>query len=805
MKNDFHVFPVGHGRQMNGPINSTTTENRDELLRANRALKASEERFRALVETTSDFLWEVDAGGVYTYVSPKVIDLLGYGPAEVVGRTPFDFMPPDEAARVGELFAEEVRFRRSFRALENVNIRKDGTHVVIETSGVPILDDEGRLLSYRGIDRDISERKRMEEALRKSEAMYSMITQNMSDTLWLMDMNLKPIWISPSVERKRGYVLDQIQTMPLEKQLTPPSLRTVLEAVAVELAPERLGQKDLEISLSMELEFCRKDGSTYWSDVKFSVIRDRQGCPIGVLGVGRDIDERKRAEEALRQSEERFSKAFHISPAPTLINAFDDGRCVDVNDSFLRLLGYTREEMIGRTEAELRVWETRDDYNRAVRKLAGQGFILGAPLHLRTKDGKIRDVLVSAELITLNDRRFALSICYDVTEQRRLESQLRRSQKMEAVGTLSGGIAHDFNNILGAVMGYTEIALMEPETPPRLKRYLEQIHKAGERATYLVQQILTFSRQGEEKPQPMRVSPIIKEVLQLLRASFPSTIRIRQEIQAEHDTVLADPTQIHQIMMNLCTNAAHAMRESKGELTIRLASVDIRARDPLLIHHALAAGRYLNLTVGDTGVGIEPAIMERIFDPFFTTKEPGEGTGMGLAVVHGIVKSCCGAVTVKSDVGQGAEFNVYFPLLPEEPEGRLGAGVAEPVAGGKERLLFVDDEDVLVQVGREMLRGLGYEVVGCTGSLEALELFRSQPERFDLVITDMTMPNMTGVELFREIRKIRPSTPVILCSGFSEAMTREKAQALGVSEFIQKPIVYQQIAPAIRRVLDREG
>ena len=282
---------------------------------------------------------------------------------------------------------------------------------------------------------------------------------------------------------------------------------------------------------------------------------------------------------------------------------------------------------------------------------------------------------------------------------------------------------------------------------------------------------------------------------------MPSTIRIHQNIQTDPDTVLADPTHIHQLLMNLCTNAAHAMREGKGELKVTLSPVIINAGDVLACHD-LFPGMYLKLTVSDTGCGIDPVNMERIFDPFFTTKKPGEGTGMGLSVVHGIVKSYGGVITVESEVARGTNCHVYLPLLADTEAGP-NVQAAAGIPGGKESILFVDDEENLVLLGEVVLTGLGYEFVGKTDSLEALELFRSEPERFDLVITDMTMPNMTGVELAGEIMHIRPDIPVILCTGFSEAITPEKAKAKGLKEFIMKPVVKNQIAEAIRRALDK--
>jgi signal transduction histidine kinase/ActR/RegA family two-component response regulator len=437
-----------------------------------------------------------------------------------------------------------------------------------------------------------------------------------------------------------------------------------------------------------------------------------------------------------------------------------------------------------------------------VQKISERGLLREELIHLVTKTGEICDLLLSSEIITLNGKQFVLSIFHDITEQKKLEAQIRRADKIQAIGTLAGGIAHDFNNILSAIMGYTDMALSEHELNDDLRRYLEQVFKAGKRARDLVRQILTFSRQSDEIPHPMRVSPIIKEVLKLLRASLPSTINIHQNIQPEPDIVLADPTHIHQILINLCTNAAYAMREKKGDLKVDLAPVEIITGD-VLTSQDLFPGMYLKLTVSDTGCGIDPSVIDRIFDPFFTTKKPGEGTGMGLSVVHGILKSYGGTITVESEVGKGTDFHIYIPLLADRAS-KKDEQEAKDFPGGKESILFVDDEEVIVQIGKVMLTGLGYEFVGTTDSLEALKLFQARPERFDLVITDMTMPNMTGVELARELMCIRPNMPIILCTGFSEAITAESAKAIGLKDFILKPIIRSQIASAIRHALEHK-
>jgi len=388
-------------------------------------------------------------------------------------------------------------------------------------------------------------------------------------------------------------------------------------------------------------------------------------------------------------------------------------------------------------------------------------------------------------------------------ERLALEEQLHQTQKMEAIGALAGGIAHDFNNILTAISGYAELANLETPEGSKAKDNLRQSIKATHRARDLVQQILAFSRQSKQERKPLDIRPIIKEVLKLLRASLPSTIEIRQNMEGDLGVIEADPTQIHQVLMNLCTNAAQAMSDDGGVLEVSLTKFDMD-RGTLAFYPDLEPGPYLKLRVSDTGHGMPPEILQRIFDPYFTTKEPGKGTGLGLTVVHGIVKSHGGAIGVASEPGKGTSFDVYLPrvdivIRPVEVE-RL----EPPLLGGRERVLFVDDEKAIVEIGQKMLERLGYEVVGRTSSVEALELFRAKPESFDLVITDLTMPNMTGDKLAQELLNLRPDTPIILCTGFSERITEEKAKSLGIREFIMKPLVMKDLAKVMRRVLDRQ-
>jgi C4-dicarboxylate-specific signal transduction histidine kinase len=384
-------------------------------------------------------------------------------------------------------------------------------------------------------------------------------------------------------------------------------------------------------------------------------------------------------------------------------------------------------------------------------------------------------------------------------EKTKLQSQLQQVQKMESMGTLAGGIAHDFNNILGIIVGNTELAMDDvPEWNPA-RHNLEEIRTASIRARDVVKQILAFSRQTPQEMKPVRIIPIIKESLKLLRSSIPSTIEIHQNISSESDTVRADLTQINQVLINLCTNAIHAMGEKGGVLEVSLENILLDAGSAKH-YHGLSSGKYVRLTVRDTGHGVEPKVLKRIFDPYFTTKRVGEGSGMGLSVVHGIIKSHGGSISVNSEPGKGTVFHVLFPCIEDNPEPNVE--IALEISRGHESVLFVDDEKAMVDAIQPMIERLGYKVTARTSSVEGLEAFRANPDRFDLVITDFTMPNMTGMELAKELFKLRSDIPIILCTGYSEHLNEDIAKRSGICAFVVKPVVLNEIANTIRKVLD---
>jgi len=383
-------------------------------------------------------------------------------------------------------------------------------------------------------------------------------------------------------------------------------------------------------------------------------------------------------------------------------------------------------------------------------------------------------------------------------EKSQLMELLQQSQKMEAIGTLAGGIAHDFNNILSSVIGYTELALDDMEKGSMTAENLNEVLIAGNRAKELVGQILDFSRQSETAKQPIQIKLIAKEVLKMLKASFPSTIEIRQQLDSGA-FVFADPTQIHQVIMNLCTNAGHAMRNYGGRMEVTLADMSIDA-ETFGKFSTLAPGPYVRLTLSDTGHGISESIINRIFDPFFTTKPKGEGTGMGLSVVHGIVKSHGGDITVRSAPGKGTTFDVFFPVLTKQVTA-TDVEHNEPLKGGTEHILLIDDEPSIVKMEKRILENLGYRITSTNSSVEALAIFSSDPERFDLVISDLTMPQMTGDVLATHLKHIRPDIPVILCTGLSSPVTDTAIKDIGISALLTKPVLKRQMAHAVREAL----
>ncbi len=579
--------------------------------------------------------------------------------------------------------------------------------------------------------------------------------------------------------------------------------------------PDDLAQMEIKVTQALEQGCLYRhefrvnwpDGSKHWIASQGRSLIDAAGQPVRMSGIAVDITERKEMVEKLHDNVAFLQNLMDAMPYPVFYKDAG-GRYLGCNRAFEQFFGILRKDIVGKTVYDLAPRALAGQYASAEQELLSNPGTQSYEAAIQSADGLRHDVIFHKATFFGPDGRLAglIGSVLEVTklkraeeERRRVETQLRQAQKMEALGTLAGGIAHDFNNILGIIFGYTELARWSiPDNLPVAKK-LDEVLKAADRAKDLVQQILAFSRQGEKEKKPVPVGLIFTDALRMLRAIIPSTIDIRSNISSR-STILGDPAQIHQVLMNLCTNAVHAMHDRGGILEVTLTDVFLEP-DVSDRYSDLQEGLHVQLVVKDTGYGIDPATMDRIFDPFFTTKEAGVGTGLGLAVVHGIVKGHGGLIEVESEPGKGSIFKVLFPAA--ESPGSSDA-VEPSLPRGNERILVVDDEAGLATAMGDMLESLGYEALCRTGSLEALETFLHQPgnQSFDLVITDMTMPSMTGLGFARELLRLKPELPIIICTGFSEYINPERIGKLGIKGFLMKPVTLKELAALVRRVLD---
>ena len=512
--------------------------------------------------------------------------------------------------------------------------------------------------------------------------------------------------------------------------------------------------------------------------------------------------EKINAEDKLRESEEKYRTLFEKTANP-IIFMDNHGNYIDGNEAAMRFFECDKNTLLKMNFIDLQPSVKEEMIVRQYQPLFLAGGVIETEYLINEK---LKTLELTLSPLKILNRTLVVGVGRDITDQKRieelgkqLEKQLIQAQKMEAIGTLAGGIAHDFNNILGAVIGYSELALDDIKKEDPVYFNLEQILQGCFRARDLVKQILTFSHQHDQEQKPVRIGPIIKEAVKLLRPSIPTTIEIETHDSTDSDWILADATQIHQVLINLCTNAAHAMNKNGGTLGISLSETVLNYESKAS-YPDLSPGPYLRLEVNDSGHGMTPEITERIFDPFFTTKQRSEGTGMGLSLVHGIVKNYRGTIRVSSKYGKGTIFQIFLPKIKTGL--RQKKENTSPIQKGDECILFVDDEATLVKLGQRMLERLGYEVVAKTSSIEAFETFKEDPDRFDLIITDYTMPNMTGEELAKKIMQIRSDIPVILCTGYSEQISPERAKSLGIADFHLKPLIARDLAESIRGILD---
>jgi len=641
------------------------------------------------------------------------------------------------------------------------------------------------------------ELKRIKKALKESQARFKAIAESTYAITWEFDIAAdRWTYVSSQAKRILGYAPEEWKDYAWwAERIHPEDREWVIEFYrkAISHGAEHV----------LEYRFFAGDGRTVWL---YDVIQVEMRGDISVkaCGVMIDITKRKQTEAALQDSEEKFRSIVASSMNAVLLTRADGG-ILSANQAACDLFQMTEQELIaGGRNAVVDLTDPRLVLALEERERTGKAT---AELNFKKKDGTIFPAVVSSSVFSDSKGiQYTSMTLRDISVRKRAEAeniklhrQLRQAQKMEAIGTLAGGIAHDFNNILTSILGYTDLAMAFVEADSRIKHYLSEVQTASYRAGELVKQILTFARQTENDLKPIKVSIIAKEALKLLRSTIPTSITINHALESDA-VIMGDPSQVHQIFMNLCTNASQAMSEDGGVLTVHLSNFQTET-DSIGKNGHLKSGDYLKITVTDTGTGIAEKNIEFIFDPYFTTKGIGEGTGLGLSVVHGIVKSYGGEIFVDSEPGRGSTFTIYLPVLKKPAE--VAPEAPETLPGGNERILVIDDEAVIARMCHQMLTNYGYQVTLQISSREALSLFKNHPEEFDLVLTDMTMPDMNGDKLAAEMKKIRPDIPVILCSGYSKNISEERISEIGINAYIRKPFVKNELLKTIRKMLNR--
>src|SRR5438270_1560025 len=779
---------------------------------AEKALRISEERYALAMEAAQDGHWDWIVGTGEYYVSPRDLQLYGL-PADTNFASRADFLarlplvPEDRDAwlrAVADLFAG-TGSRLSMELRANVI----GETRWIQFSGVCVREGSGKAVRWSGASRDVTDRKRAEEARRLSEHRYALAMEATGDGHWDWNIPVDKMYVSPLLLDMCGLPADitfagrseWVDRFPFYPGERPKYAQAVAEHFA--------GKTD---RVDMEIRIVPR-GETRWVHMTGRCSRDASGTPVRWRGEMTGINARKRGDEELRAGQEMLELAQKAARAVAFEWWIGAGEGENRWSSDLEAMYGIAPGSYDGTYESWKALVYPEDWPkvRAAIKAARESGDVDAEYRVLHKGGTIRWLQAKGRMFFDPEGKPSRVVGFmlDVTDRHlaeeellRMEHQLRQAQRLEAMGTLAGGIAHDFNNLLGAILGYGEMALRDAPAGSRLRRDLDSIMIAGERGRALVDRILAFSRSGVGERVAVHVEDVVRETLGLFAARSPPGIAIEDQLRAGRATVMGDATQIHQVLMNLVTNAVQAM-PSGGTLRVSLdrAKADLPR---VATTGTFAAKDYLVLEVADTGSGIRPEIVERIFDPFFTTKEVGVGSGLGLSLVHGIVMGLGGAIDVATTVGKGSVFTVYLPRAGDvatnvgEPKGRAHPATRR---GERQRVLVVDDEESLVRLATQTLTELGYTPVGFTASATAVEAFLADPQRFDAVITDESMPGTSGSDLIRKVRAIRPEIPIVLVSGYLNAAVVQRAREAGADEVLKKPLAARDLATSLARVL----
>jgi hypothetical protein len=769
-----------------------------ERKRAEEALQESEERYKALFDRSLDCVYLADFEGNFLDANQAALDLLGYQRDEIQTLNFASLLPPDQLA-LARRATEELR--TTGRQLNRTEFRlqgKDGAPVHVETQS-SVIFREGRPWAVQGIARDITGRKRAEEALREATEHLLNIVKCIPDTIWSIDLSGRFTYISPSVARTHGWSVEECLAQTVRELNTPRQTELNDALLGAELERALSPGYDRSKVITFESEQLRKDGSTFWAEIRASLIWSDDGKPVGVTGITRDITERRSAELRLRESEDRFRSLSTASMEAIMVHS--RGVILDVNAQFVRLFGYdTPEELIGRNGLDFMM--TPDSAARIWRRIQESD---AGPFEITCirKDGSTFAAETDSRPLLYRGQEAVIASCRDITERRlseanqeKLRAQLTQAQKMESIGRLAGGVAHDFNNLLTVINGYSQLALNALNTGDPLRRQLEEILKAGGRASELTRQLLAFSRKQLMQPRRLDLNRVVEGLQSMLQRLVGEDVEARFALTPDTPVVQADPHQLEQVILNLVVNARDAMPKG-GRLLIETARVNRDAGSSTRNPEA-GPGPYAMLAVSDTGAGMDEATRQRIFEPFFTTKPAGEGTGLGLSMVQGIVAQSGGYIEVYSEPGNGTTFKVYLPALdaPAEAGARTGT---EAVRGGKETILVVEDQADVREYAAAVLRQYGYHVILAANAGEALLACERTP--IHLVLTDVVMPHVGGRELAARLERARPELKVLFMSGYTDNVILHHEHLEANGQFVQKPFTPVELAAKVRQVL----
>ena len=763
-----------------------------ERKRAEELAQAQEDRFRLMVENSADMVMLLDTEGKLRYVSASHKRILGFDPAEVLGIDVFELIHPEDRPALQESFARRAGIPGRPNGVRLRTLHKDGSWRVVEATAQNLFHVPA-IAAIVINARDVTNRVLAEEALRASESRYRTLAEAAEEAIFIIDRNRQFLYVNNFMAARWGVAQEELIGQSLTRLFDPDTVEKQHRILGQVLATGE--------SLYVELRIETTRG-VLWTGTRLAPLYDDSGEIYAALGISRDITAQKQAEESLREREELLTAILESMNEGVFV-LDENYRYTYVNRAMVLLTGVANETVL----ADVRLpWEqfphmVEQGADVMMRKAMAGETIRGEEMPYLLPDGTEGYVTRTYRPLrgSEGEIRGMVGVVRDVTENRRRQEAFYRQQRLATVGQLAAGIAHDFNNVLTPILLYAEFGADMTPDGSQLQTNLKEIVAAAVRAKGLVAQILTFGRQEtSHAARPINLQPVIQESLRLVRASLPSTIEIVPSIDQHCRAVMADPTEIHQIVMNLCTNAFYVMRDTGGVLRVTYRPVTVDA--------ALAAtgsnlheGCYVCLTVADTGSGMGQDVLAHIFEPFFTTKPPGEGSGMGLSVVYGITRGLGGDILVASTPGQGSVFSIYLPELGADDDTPVETVATPP--RGNERILVVDDEEAITHIAGEVLRSLGYSVRVVGGSIDALQLVHDEPDGFDLVLTDFTMPTMTGLELAERLLQIRPNLPMVLMTGYRETVSHETIASIGIRDLLVKPFSIDALSRMTRRVL----